>query len=265
LDLAEAYSLNPYIGYHIKNLLRPIFGFSTPYRRDMRGVAAHFRDLGFNPATILDIGVATGTYQLYEVWPDAKLILVDPVSDFESAMKYICAHRRTPASYVVAAAGDRDGSITLRHTDYLSGASIMPGQSDQGTVPMYTIDTIDSMFSGSGPYLMKVDVQGAEMSVLSGATRVLPMCEVVMLEAPLFRFDGNNNTIVELIDFMREKGFVPSDIYDGLCRPLDGSLGQVDVAFVKAEGRFRQSHTWETKKQGEWRNRKSRIRRLMRI
>lgn len=255
--------MNPYLGYLIRRALRPLFGFSTPYRRDMNGVARHYRGLGFVPNTVIDVGVASGTYELYNVYPDARLILVDPVAAFEPGMKHIAAHHKTPSSYIVAAAGDRDGEITLHHSEDLNGASTRPGQPAKGSVPMYTLDAIVSKLSGAPPYLLKVDVQGAELSVLAGANQVLPHCEVVMLEAPLFRFSGNNNTIVELIEFMKSKGFVPSDIYDGLCRPLDYCLGQIDVAFVRENGPFHCVHEWESEKQRAWRQKKSRLRKVV--
>jgi FkbM family methyltransferase len=252
--------MNPRVGYLVRSLLRPIFGFSHPYRRSMCDVALHFRDLGFQPKTIIDVGVASGTYELYDVWPDAKLILVEAMKDFEPALRHICAHRRAQGSYVVAAAGDRDGEIIMHHSDYLSGASSVIGQQKQQTVPMYTLDTLESRFSGTPPYLLKVDVQGAEASVLAGASKILPLCEVVMLETPLYNFDGNTTTLVELIELMKASGFVPHDIYDGLCRPIDGALGQIDVAFVKVNGPFRQVHSWETAEQSERRNRRARMR-----
>jgi hypothetical protein len=59
---------------------------------------------------------------------------------------------------------------------------------------------------------------------------------------------------------MKASGFVPHDIYDGLCRPIDGALGQIDVAFVKVNGPFRQVHSWETAEQSERRNRRARMR-----
>ncbi|NIQ16320.1 MAG: hypothetical protein GTO02_18595, partial [Candidatus Dadabacteria bacterium] len=39
-------------------------------------------------------------------------------------------------------------------------------------------------------------------------------------------------------------GFVIYDFLDGLFRPLDNALGQIDIVFVKRDGFFRQDHRW---------------------
>lgn len=46
---------------------------------------------------------------------------------------------------------------------------------------------------------------------------------------------------------MREKGFVVHDLLDGLYRPYDKALGQIDVVFVKENGMFRVSSQWVPK------------------
>jgi hypothetical protein len=43
---------------------------------------------------------------------------------------------------------------------------------------------------------------------------------------------------------MRERGFVAYDIFGGHTRPLDGALGQIDMAFVRESGRFRTHHAY---------------------
>lgn len=256
--------MNPEAAHRLRKLLGPIIGSTLRYRRSMESVAKHFRTLGFYPNTVFDVGVYHGTYELYNVWPKARLILVDPLNECEEAMRYICAHRAAPATHIVAAAGDHDGEAKIGSLDDLAGASIV-SDSGQRSVPMYTLDSLDIMLKGVAPYLLKIDVQGAETLVLSGASRILPSCEVVMLETQLFDFAKTGNTLPEVIALMKSKGFVPFEIYDGLCRPLDRSLGQIDVAFVKTCGRFRQSHEWGTKQQSRNRAWISRLRRSIGI
>jgi FkbM family methyltransferase len=219
----------------------------------MADVCKHFRDLGFVPKTIFDIGVAFGTFELYDAWPEARLLLVDPISEWESTMQYVCSHRRAPASYVVAAAGDHEGEVLLGCTAHLAGASLL-GEEGQRSVPMHTLDNLSARWSAEPPYLLKIDVQGAELVVLKGALGLLPHCEVVMLEVPLWDFYETGFAFLEMLNWMASHGFVPFDIYDGLRRPLDRSLAQVDIAFVKSNGQFRQSNSWQTSKQNRRRS-----------
>lgn len=47
--------------------------------------------------------------------------------------------------------------------------------------------TLDSMIESDGPYILKVDVQGAEGDVLDGAVETLKKTAVLIIEVPLFR------------------------------------------------------------------------------
>ena len=44
------------------------------------------RKPGFAPATLIDVGVGAGTGDLYDAFPDAFLVLVDPLTEFEPQM-----------------------------------------------------------------------------------------------------------------------------------------------------------------------------------
>ena len=43
---------------------------------------------------------------------------------------------------------------------------------------------------------------------------------------------------------MHEQGFVVYDILEGIFRPYDNALGQVDLVFAKANGPLRASYAW---------------------
>jgi hypothetical protein len=97
-----------------------------------------------------------------------------------------------------------------------------------------------------GPYLIKIDVQGAELDVLDGAQETLLEAEVVVLEVSLFEFMQGAPQLFDVISYMKNRGFVAYDIILGWNRPLDNALGQVDIAFVKDEGMFRTNHSFST-------------------
>ena len=44
---------------------------------------------GFNASLVVDVGVATGTDGLYEVWPDAHYVLVEALPKFKEDLESI--------------------------------------------------------------------------------------------------------------------------------------------------------------------------------
>ena len=57
----------------------------------------------------------------------------------------------------------------------------------------------------AGDVLLKIDVQGAELDVLSGAERVLQNCEAVILEVSFFEFQKGIPQFYNIIDYMKKK------------------------------------------------------------
>jgi hypothetical protein len=81
-----------------------------------------------------------------------------------------------------------------------------------------------------GPVLIKIDVDGGEISVLKGAAWLLEqkLAQYVVIESTIF-----GHQIHEIINFMTKYGFVLYDILEPLYRPLDNALWQVDLSFVQ--------------------------------
>jgi FkbM family methyltransferase len=214
----------------------------------------HLSSLGFQPKVIIDVGVGYGTPELYAAFPHSKLLLIEPLSDFEWVMKNILENR--DGEYAIAAAGNQNKIVNFnRHIHQLDGSSLLKEQTgsdtdgEEITVPMIKIDDyiiskkqVESLNNYEGPYLLKVDVQGAELIVIEGCHNILNDCEVIVLEVSLLEFLKESPQFYEVINFMHRKGFVPYDIVPGWTRPLDQALGQVDIVFVKEHGMFRKDH-----------------------
>jgi FkbM family methyltransferase len=210
--------------------------------------------LGFRPRTVIDVGVAFETRELYRAFPDAKFLLIEPLTEFEPFLKKICSEFE--AQYVLAAAGEAPGTAMLNvHTDQLDSSSLLAeveGTSVDGIKRQVQIVTIDDLCLERGlvgPYLLKADVQGAELKVLAGASRTLHETEVVVLEVTLLGTMFGGPQLFDAVAYMKERGFVVYDIWGFLYRPLDGALAQVDIAFVREDGCFRQSHAFATTEQ----------------
>jgi len=223
-------------------------------RASMRGALRQLSAVGFRPQTIVDVGVAFQTEELYQEFPESSVLLIEPLAEFEPFLKKICAEHK--AQYVLAAAGASSGTATFNvHADQLDGSSLLKeveGAAVDGIprqVPVVTIDEVCAEKNAKGPYLVKLDVQGAELLVLSGAQRTLLETEVVILEATLFATMIGGQQLYDLVAKMKEYGFVAYDIFGFLYRPLDNALAQTDMIFVRENGPFRATHIFATPEQ----------------
>lgn len=231
--------------------VRRISKSSDRHRTHISETYALIGQLGFKPKTVVDVGVASGTPELYESFPEAYFLLLEPLKEFESDINSVL--KKYKGSYVQAAAGSKQGQVTFNvHEDHLEGSSLysetMGSEADgrQITVEMVKIDDVLAEKKLVGPYLIKVDIQGAELDALDGAQNALAETEVVVLEVSLFEFMKGAPQFHDVVLYMKNQGFVAYDIIHGWNRPLDNALGQVDIVFVKEDGMFRQDHSYST-------------------
>jgi len=223
----------------------------TRTRRSLGESYALLRDLGFDPRTVIDVGVAGGTPPLYTTFPNAYFLLVEPLSIFEPQLRTILEGYR--GSYVLAAAGAHTGRVFFNvHSRYLEGSSLFKeamgpeADGEEIEVPLVRLDDVVKERALSGPFLIKVDVQGAELEVLEGAPATLNDADAVVLEVSLFQFMKGAPEFHDVVAFMKARGLVAFDIILGWNRPLDNALGQVDIVFVKDDGYFRKDHSFAT-------------------
>lgn len=239
------------IGYDIRPLDAPPTRARPKIRTTIEQSYCHIRELGFQPNTIIDIGVAAGTPELYRTFPDSYFLLVEPLKEFEPDLKSILEHYR--GSYILAAAGASPGQVAINvHDHQLAGSTLykeamgIEADGHETFVPLIKIDDAIEKQRLSGPYLIKVDVQGAELDALDGSRHTLIDAEVVVLEVSLFMFWNGAPQLHDVVAYMKNLGFVAYDIILGWNRPLDNALGQIDIVFVKDEGMFRQEHSYST-------------------
>jgi FkbM family methyltransferase len=196
--------------------------------------------------------VASETAELYQEFPKSDILLIEPLVEFEPFLKKICAAYN--AKYVLAAAGSAAGFGDAERSRAPIRVELPEGsrRSVGGTpreVPVGTIDEVCAEKKLTGPYLIKVDVQGAELQVLGGAKRTLLETEAVILEVTLFGTMIGGPQLFVIVYWMKEAGFVVYNVRGHNYRPFDNALCQLDMVFVREQGRFRESHVFATPEQ----------------
>ncbi len=214
-------------------------------RRTLEEAFEQLRRVGVRPATVIDVGVGQGTPELYRLFPRARFLLIEPVAEFEPKLRSIV--ERVEGEYALVAAASRGGSVRLRVAeDNLEASTVLddPANKHRGLDREVGSARIDDLVSDRGfepPFLVKVDTQGSELDVLSGAERTLRDTEAVVLEVSLFDFFKGMPQLADVVEFMKERGFVAYDFVGGHERPLDRALAQLDVVFVSEDGICRQT------------------------
>lgn len=236
-------------------------------RSGIDGFLRQAQSMGFILATVVDVGAAYGSFtnQCVSVFPKARFLLLEPLVEYQPSLKKLT--ETTPAAQcIVAAASANPGEVVLNVHPDLVGSSLFreveKGTNVNGvprTVRAITIDGLLNETGAKGPFLLKVDVQGAELEVLRGAERMLADTEYIVLEVSLFRFFQDGPDFHDVVQYMKRHGFVVYDISGLQYRPLDNALSQIDIAFVKEEGLFRERHFYATPEQREAQNKRIRI------
>ena len=219
-------------------------------RRTLAEVVQNARRAGFEAGGVIDVGVARGTPGLYDAWPEARLLLVDPLVEWEGHLREFAAGR---GSYIIAAAGTKDGPAEMR-VHRVPELSSLVGERDecQTTLRLVEVVTIDAVAAElPGPLVVKVDVEGGELDVLGGAATTLSRTELVLVETSMFELIPGQPLTHDVVAFMAERGFAIYDIFGGHLRPLDGALAQVDLAFARVDGVLRRDRRYATPDQAD--------------
>ena len=229
-------------------------GLSLTDRDSLVEMLGQIKRLGVAPRTVVDVGAAGGSFtrECAALFPEAHYLLIEPLIEYEKALSEL-ARSLSKAQYVCAAAAARSGEMAINvHPDLLGSSLLREVEIGTGVngvprgVRSVAIDHLIGEARAAGPFLLKVDVQGAELDVLRGAEALLREAEYVLLEVSFFQFFEHGPQFVDVVDFMRTQGFTIYDISALQYRPLDHALSQADVAFVKETGRFRRHHFYAT-------------------
>lgn len=210
----------------------------TMVRQSKHKTLALLRGRGFSPATVIDVGAQTGTPPLYEIFPDAHHVLIEPVIENEPALQALCG-RLPSAEYRIAAVASRDGMVALAVSDDHLYSSVVPDGADVSpglrSVPGISLDSLCADGRYAGPMLVKIDVDGLELDVLAGAATLMQPAAVFVIEATVA---GEDARLAPIINAMAAHGFQLWDIIDPLYRPGDERMWQVDLVLVHRDGLY---------------------------
>ena len=221
------------LGYDIQRV--------DPHRREtLEQAFRQLRRAGMRPQTVIDVGVATGTPELYDAFPEAHFLLVEAVAENEPYLKNIL--ERVSGEYALAAATSEPGTISLHvsadpaerwnSTIFRTGGGETARWAER-QVPAVRIDDLVAERGLKPPFLIKADTEGSELEVLRGAEATLEDTLAVALEVNVADHLEGAPRLADVVGFMADRSFAAYDIVGGFSRASDGALVIVDMVFVR--------------------------------
>ena len=199
---------------------------------------------------ILDVGANLGQFGdiVFGGGFRGTLVSFEAIPDVHG--KLIRHAKRRGNAWVVApcaALGSKRGRIEINIAGNSVSSSVLPMTRahqeaeptsrylDKQLVDMMTLDDLaPTVIPSSGAIMLKVDTQGYEMEVLKGATSTLQRTVALQLELSLTPLYEGAPTLLEMVSFMRDRGYELFSIVPGFHDRQSGRLLQVDGYFVRA-------------------------------
>ena len=194
---------------------------------------------------VLDVGANAGQYGelLRERGYRGRLVSLEPVAEAFAELE-----RRARAdgnwNAVQVAASDADGELTLNVTgDSRSTSALarnerfadLPGWAPKETqvVPARTLDGLvpELLRAGERAYL-KLDVQGYERQVLTGASETIDRFEAIELELSVTPLYEGQPGLSEMLPLLAECGFRPVSL-EPILLDEEGILMELDGLFAR--------------------------------
>lgn len=202
----------------------------------------NLKKLGYKPSLVVDVGAFRGewTLNVLPIFPDSTFIMIEPQQDKVELLKQVAASK-TNVHFIQTLVGAEQKESVLFY-EMESGSSIYEEQTShpRGTKG-YSMTTLDHVLKDWFPteeIFLKMDVQGAELDVLNGAEKILKNCNFILLEASLLNYNRGAPLVADVVNFLKDKGFVLFDCCE-MRRRRDGVLLQIDLIFSRMESKIR--------------------------
>lgn len=199
---------------------------------------------GYYPDTILDIGAHQGfwTIDMKQIYNNSKYYLFE-ANDYNELNVFnndnnVKVYNNIVLNdkieeidwYCIKGTGDSMFKEKTKH--YINCNSIK-----RETIDLNTHILKNNLFQESKNILIKIDCQGAEISILKGASSILEKTDFILLEIPLFgQYNDGIPNFLEHIQYMNSIGFITYDIVES--HYINNFNMQLDVVFINKNHEF---------------------------
>ncbi len=204
---------------------------------------ANLRKPGFSPRTVVDVGAGDGTPALYEAFPEAFHVLIEPLEENEPHLQRILQEYK--GEYFLTAVGAREVELTINVEPNMRKKSSIHSRTnltstgdpvEKREIPATTLDVLMKKHNFEPPFGLKIDTEGFEYQVIEGASDFLRETQFVIAEVSVAKRFTESYSFSEFIEIMDRSGFSLYDILDiQRTKPPLSQLLCIDAMFRRIE------------------------------
>ncbi|QHV01842.1 beta-1,6-galactofuranosyltransferase [Synechocystis sp. CACIAM 05] len=196
----------------------------------------------YRPDFVMDVGASHGiwSHTASQLFPEAQFILIDPlINRYEQAARNYYLKNIPKAKFLEIAVSNESGQLSFQVSSDLYGSSLLNPADfrdyETETVAVKTLDQVAEEENIQGRGILKLDVQFAEHIVLAGAKNFLDQVDLVIAELSYARYEENALVFLEMLNLLDQLGFRYYDETGEWRSPIDGTLLQKEVVFIRQD------------------------------
>lgn len=201
-----------------------------------------------NISLVIDVGANTGQFalEIREKGYQGKIVSFEPLVDAHKRLLQKSLNDESWEVHPRCAVGDFDGEIEIQVAGNSYSSSIKqmlnthitaaPDSAPIG-IDIAQIIRLDKLIeqwrNHEGQIYLKIDTQGFEKEVLSGAKETLKYLTAIQLELSIIQLYQGQELYEYFFDFFEEIGFSLYQLIPGFLDPHTGQLLQFDAVFIR--------------------------------
>jgi FkbM family methyltransferase len=191
-------------------------------------------------ATVIDGGANVGGYaaKIRAAMPAAEIHAFEPTPDLFRGLQQRFAADAKIACYDNALS-DKSEQVTFHISDNPYASSLLEdtetsaSPSKAVTVQAIALDDWAREHEVRRPALLKLDIEGNELSALRGAEELLKQIDYVELETTFVKARRGQPEFRDILNFLNDRGFDFIDIFPGIVDPTTHRSTWADAVFQR--------------------------------
>jgi FkbM family methyltransferase len=205
----------------------------------------HLSNVGFRPDVIFDIGSSHAGWSLNvsQIFPEAEFHLFEPLVDYKPFYRSQCEQiLPSRPNFHLHKIGLGELNETRKIVSDKEGygssillAGVFEGYNEVIPIQVWRLDDFSRTHHLPPPDFLKLDVQGAEMLIFSGASSALEKAKLIQVEVWFTRAYGPQAPLFhEIIDYLNSRGFRLFELGE-MWYPSSRELFSCDAFFVEQD------------------------------